>query len=81
MDGEPSTVAQTKRIAECNEIDAAASPLPATSPVAMADPRKLTVQPLKVYGGGGRLRRWTEASEALLARFDGAAGVQENRLC
>jgi hypothetical protein len=38
-------------------------------------------QTLKVYGGGGRLRRWAEASEALLARVDGAAGVQENRLC
>jgi hypothetical protein len=42
---------------------------------------KIDCQTLKVYGGCGRLRRWAEASEALLARFDGAAGVEENRLC
>jgi hypothetical protein len=73
MDGEPAAAAQTERIAERDNIDTAAIAAGADHLArGYSNSRcwKADAQMLKVYGSGGRLRRGSEAGEALLSRLD-----------
>jgi hypothetical protein len=83
VDGEPSPLAQAKRIAECNDIDTAAIAGRADY-LACGDGNcrdgKADRQVLKVHLGGRRLRRWTEACEPLLAVFDHTSGTDADEV-
>src|SRR5882757_1859846 len=76
MDGEPASAAQAKRIAERDNVNSVAIHAGADD-LACGDGntgcRKTHCQMFKMHRGGGRLRRWAEAGEALLAGFDHAA--------
>jgi hypothetical protein len=83
MDSEPSAAAQTKRIAESDDIDAAVIAAGADY-LACGDGDsgcgEAYRQVFKVHCGGGRLRRRAEAGEALLARFDHATRADSNEI-
>jgi hypothetical protein len=83
MDSEPSAAAQTKRIAERDDIDAAATAAGADY-LARGNGDsgcgEAYRQALKVHYGGGRLRCRAEAGEALFARFDCATDTDVDEI-
>jgi hypothetical protein len=83
MDGEPAAVAQAKRIAERDNINSVAIGVGAddfTCRDGDGGCREAYREALKVHRGGGRLRRWAEAGEALVASFDHAACADSDEI-
>jgi len=82
MNGEPTTAAQTKRIAERDNVDPVA--IVAANHLACRDGdsrcRKAHGQMFKMHRARWRLRRWPEAGEALLSCLDHATGADANEI-